>query len=114
MRRLLKNENRLLIEELSLISEIELAVQTLNHFNFVAEKHHLLPSDYIIWLALIVTCGATQERSDYHYIAASIADVARAAKLNRETVKRSLLKLEVNGLARRIQNRWIFVSIDEE
>lgn len=97
-----------------MISDIELAIQTINHFNIVAEKYRLLPIEYMIWLALIATCGTTQERPDYYYFAVSIADVASAVKMRRETVKRSLLKLEANGLARRIQNRWIFASIDDE
>ena len=46
-----------------------------------------------------------------HYYAASIADVARAIRIQRETVRRALLSLEQYQLARRINDRWIFQSI---
>ena len=93
--------------------DIDFTVQTITTYNNSANAFDLSPSEYLVWHALVYACS-TEHGVIKQYFAASIADVSGAVKIQRETVKRSLLKLEANGLARRIQNRWIFASIDDE
>ena len=89
------------------------SLDTTRGYNDFTTKCDITPLEYLVWHALVYACS-TEHGVIKQYVAASIADVSRAVKIQRETVKRSLLKLEANGLARRIQNRWIFASVDDE
>ena len=88
--------------------DIDYAIQSVIHFNAAAEKHDLAPNEYIVWHALVAACSTMEERSDYYYYAVSTADVVRQIRMQRETVRRCLMKLEAKQLAKRIGDRWIF------
>lgn len=81
-------------------------------FNYSNALFDVSPSEYLVWHALVVACS-NMNGSVNHYFAASIADVARAVRIQRETVRRALLNLERYGLARRVNERWIFVNVDQ-
>ena len=89
----------------------DFSTEAVNGYNHSANKYDLLPSEYLVWHALVIACSTIEDNSNYYY-AVSIADIARVIKIQRETVKRAVLKLEKNGLAKRVNDRWIFLSTD--
>ena len=66
-----------------------------------------------MWHGLVVACSHADGDINYYY-AASIADVARTIKIQRETVRRALINLEKNNLAKRVKDRWVFLTADDE
>ena len=97
-----------------MLIDIDYAIQSVNHYNGVAEKHGLAPTEYLVWHALVAACSTMEERSDYYYYAVSIADVIRQIRIQRETVRRCLHNLAEKQLAKRIGDRWIFQLSDGE
>lgn len=89
--------------------DADFSTQTVAHFNHSASLYDLSPSEFLVWHALVVACSHDEGSVNYYY-AASIADVARAISIQRETVRRALLNLERNSLAKRVNDRWIFVT----
>lgn len=92
---------------------IDFSTEAVNGYNHSANEYDLLPSEYLVWHALVIACSTTEDNRSFYY-AVSIADIARVIKIQRETVKRAVLKLEKNGLAKRVNDRWIFTSNDNE
>ncbi len=88
------------------------SAKTVDTYNYSTSLFDVSPSEYLVWHALVVACSNT-DGSINHYYAASIADVARAVRIQRETVRRALLNLEKHGLARRINERWIFLILND-
>lgn len=103
---------KLPLEDVVLLHNADFSTETVNSFNNSAELFKLSPSEYLVWHGLVVACSH-HDGSMNHYYAASIADVARAIRIQRETVRRALLNLEQYQLARRINDRWIFQSLDD-
>lgn len=91
---------------------IDFSAEAVNGYNHSANEYDLLPSEYLVWHALVIACSTTEDNGRYYYYAVSIADIARIIRIQRETVKRAVLKLEKNGLAKRVNDRWIFLSSD--
>ena len=85
--------------------------ETVGSFNHSVALFKLSPSEYLVWHGLVVACSH-QDGNINHYYAASIADVARTIRIQRETVRRALLSLEQYQLAKRINDRWIFQSAE--
>lgn len=92
--------------------DADFSTQTVAHFNHSVSLFDLSPSEFLVWHGLVVACSHDDGNANYYY-AASIADVARSINIQRETVRRALLNLEKNSLAKRVNDRWIFVAIDE-
>jgi predicted transcriptional regulator len=88
------------------------SIKIVDTYNYSTALFDVSPSEYLVWHALVVACSNT-DGSVNHYYAASIADVARAVRIQRETVRRALLNLEKCGLARRVNERWIFLNVDQ-
>lgn len=91
--------------------KIDFSTEAVNGYNHSANEYGLLPSEFLVWHALVIACSSIEDMKIFYY-AASIADIARVIKIQRETVKRALIKLENNGLAKRVNDRWIFLSSD--
>lgn len=92
--------------------DTDFSTRTVETFNYSLALFEVSPVEYLVWHALVVACSNT-DGSINHYYAASIADVARAVRIQRETVRRALFNLERYGLARRINERWIFLILDD-
>ena len=88
------------------------SIQTVEYYNAAATAFELSPMEFLIWHALVSACSSTEERRDYHYYAVSIADVSRAVKVQRETIRRALFVLYEKGLAKRLGDRWMFKTAD--
>lgn len=86
--------------------------QTVEYYNAAATAFQLSPLEFLVWHALVFACSNTEERRDYHYYAVSIADVSRAVKVQRETIRRALFVLHEKGLAKRLGDRWMFQTAD--
>lgn len=97
----------------TLFLDADFSTATVDSYNQSALLAQLSPSEYLVWHALVVA-SSNSDGSINHYYAASIADVARAIRIQRETVRRALLKLEQKNLARRINERWIFMTHDSD
>lgn len=89
--------------------DADFSTQTVARYNNSASLYDLSPSEFLVWHALVVACSHDEGSMNYYY-AASIADVARAVSIQRETVRRALFNLERNSLAKRVNDRWMFVT----
>lgn len=90
---------------------INFSTEAVNGYNHSVNEYGLLPSEYLVWHALVIACSSTDNEKTYCY-AVTIAEIARVIKIQRETVKRAVVKLEKNGLAKQVNDRWIFLSAD--
>jgi hypothetical protein len=90
---------------------IDFTTETIITYTRSVAEFNLSPSEYLVWHALVFACSNADKNTN-NYFSVSIADIIRCACIQRETVKRALLRLEECKLARRIQNRWIFSAID--
>jgi len=100
-------------ESTPLFHDADFSTSIVKTYNHSENLFDLSPSEYLVWHALVVACSNV-DGSINHYYAASIADVARAIRIQRETVRRALLNLEKHGLVRRINERWIFIATEDE
>ena len=86
--------------------------KVVHFFNQASDKHQLSANEYIVWYGLFYACCNPNDAiADYYTV--SIADVERAIRLKRETIRRALIILAERGLAQQVHNRWIFKTIDE-
>lgn len=96
-----------------MLRELEFSSVNVQRYHRAVEKYQLSPSEYLVWHGLVVACSYSGERTDYLCYAVSVAEVSRAIKIQRETVRRALWNLQEKGLAKRINDRWMFLSSDE-
>lgn len=93
--------------------DADFSTTAVKRYNAAASLCDLSPSEFLVWHGLVVACSHADGDINYYY-AASIADVARAISIQRETVRRALINLEKNNLAKRVNDRWVFVTSDGE
>ncbi|MBU3730451.1 MAG: hypothetical protein FGM26_02760 [Beijerinckiaceae bacterium] len=93
--------------------DADFSTSAVKRYNASVLLCNLSPAEFLVWHGLVVACSHADGDINYYY-AASIADVARAINIQRETVRRALINLEKNNLAKRVNDRWVFVTLDAE
>lgn len=85
---------------------VDLASRIVSSYTELATKYDLLPSEFIVFHALIHAC----HRQDENMVivqTVTAAEVGNECGISRETARRALNRLEDCGLAERIDGRWV-------
>lgn len=89
---------------------IERSKAIVEKYNEMNAEYGLTPIEYMVWAALITAC--TKIYLETRYLnSVSISDICREIKLSTKNVRKIIELLEEKGLAKRMQERWIYVPV---
>lgn len=89
---------------------IERSKAIVEKYNEMNAEYGLTPNEYMVWTALISACTKIYLETQ-HSNSVSISDICREIKLSTKNVKKIIELLEEKGLAKRMQERWIYVPV---
>ena len=85
----------------------DLAHKIINAYVNLSKRRRLLASEFLIYCAIISACNNAAQGSEKR-APIPISRIFGNVPVSRETVRRSVLKLEYVGLISRVNRKWIY------